>query len=253
MRALSSSRYLLRIDDLCPTVAAHRWRQIAELIDEFAVQPILAIVPDNYDAELLQSPPDPGFWAEMRELESSGATIALHGYRHLCASGGHSMVSLAHHSEFAGVPEDTQRAWIGKGLRILRGHGLSPRVWVAPRHGFDRSTLRALRSEGIETLCDGFARRPFIRTGFTWIPQQLWAPCAKREGLWTICFHPNTAGEEDVENLRAFLRDHAAQFTSADGALAVFPPRPLHFTERAQAQFALWRIEFRAIWKRGWR
>lgn len=245
----STARYVLRIDDLCSTVAAEPWRQFIELIEEFQLDPILAIVPDNGDPELNQSSPDPGFWAQMRELQSTGATIALHGNRHICDSVGRSMVTLSRGSEFAGVPETTQRAWIGEGIRILRGHGLHPRLWVAPRHGFDAATLRALEAEGIEMLSDGFARRPFLRAGFTWIPQQLWTPCVRRNGLWTICVHPNTAGEADIEALRAFLGAHAAQFTSVDRALAAFPPRALTLAQRTEAQLALWRVQMRNLKK----
>jgi predicted deacetylase len=246
----SRSLYLLRIDDLCPTVTAESsWRRLVELIQEFQLQPILAIVPDNRDPELDQSPPDPGFWAQMRDLQSAGATIALHGYSHVCASEGRSLIPLARHSEFAGIPQSTQCAWIAEGQSILRAQGLDPRLWVAPRHGFDASTLRVLKAEGIAVLSDGLARRPFLSAGFTWIPQQLWAPCTKRSGLWTICVHPNTTGAADIESLRAFLGEHAAQFTSVDRALAVFPPRALTLAERAQAQLALLRLRLRKLRK----
>ena len=161
----SPAQYLLRIDDLCPTVSAERWQQLQSLIEEFRLQPILAVVPDNQDPELQVSPPDPAFWDRMRALEAAGAAIGLHGYRHLCVSRGRSLVDLHRISEFAGVPAATQRAWIGEGMRILRGHGLDPKIWVAPRHGFDANTLAALREEGILALSDGFARAPFLRSG----------------------------------------------------------------------------------------
>ncbi len=162
------------------------------------------MVPDNQDHDLQLSPPDPEFWDRMRALEAGGATIALHGFQHLCKSKGRSLVPLHRHSEFAGVDEETQRQWIHAGLEILRGHGLNPRIWVAPRHGFDASTLRALSQEGIKLLSDGFARVPFTRGGLTWIPQQLWEPVVKPAGLWTICVHSNTARGSQVRSI-AFL------------------------------------------------
>ena len=275
------AQYLLRCDDLCPTVSARRWKPLAALISEFGLRPILALVPENRDPELEPSPADPRFWDQMREMEAAGAAIALHGYRHLCASRGRSLVGLARRSEFAGVDEATQRQWICRGLKILRAHGLHPRLWVAPRHGSDRSTLRALKAEGIELVSDGLAREPFVRYGALWIPQQLWAPRARTtavpellhpgatiakwlfpqekatshdrriwahepwnrsKGLWTICIHPNTAGDEEVEALRLFVRDHAAQFTSVDRVLAEFPRRPIGAGERVYEALALGRI-----------
>jgi predicted deacetylase len=233
------AQYLLRIDDLCPTVSAEPWRRLHVLIEEFRLQPILAVVPDNRDPELEVSPPDPAFWDCMRAMEAAGATIGLHGYRHLCVNRGRSLVDLHRTSEFAGVPAETQRAWIRDGLRTLRSHGLNPRIWVAPRHGFDRHTIRALLGEGISLLSDGFARLPFLRGGMTWIPQQLWAPQEKPAGLWSICVHPNTASDTEIASLCSFLTAHAAQFTTLDRVLFRFQPATLTLAERIQAVCAL--------------
>ena len=240
---LSPAQYLLRIDDLCPTVSAERWQKFQSLIEEFHLHPILAVVPDNQDPELQVSPPDPAFWDCMRALEAAGAAIGLHGYQHLCATRGRSLVNLHRISEFAGAPAATQRAWISDGLRILRGHGLNPNVWIAPRHGFDRNTLAALREEGILLLSDGFARVPFLQGGSTWIPQQLWAPVEKERGLWTICVHPNTARDAEIAALRSFLTVHAAQFTSLDRVIFCFDPATLTLAERIQAVCALRRLK----------
>jgi predicted deacetylase len=237
------AQYLLRIDDLCPTVCAERWQQFQSLIEDFQLHPILAVVPDNQDPELKISPPNPVFWDSMRALEAAGAAIGLHGYRHVCASRGRSLVALHRVSEFAGVPAATQQAWIGDGMRILRGHGLDPNIWIAPRHGFDRNTLTALREEGILHLSDGFARVPFLRSGLTWIPQQLWAPVEKDRGLWTVCVHPNTASDAEIVALRSFLDLHAGQFTSLDRVLFRFEPAALNLAERIHAVCTLRRLK----------
>ena len=235
-------QYLLRFDDLCPTFSRAGWERFVPLIEEFRIKPILAVVPDNRDPELELSPPDPDFWAGMRAMEAADATIALHGYRHLCSSEGRGLLPLHRRTEFAGVREATQRQWIQAGLAILRGHGLNPRIWVAPRHGFDSGTLRALAAEGIHAVSDGLARVPFKRGGVTWIPQQLWAPVEKTKGLWAICVHSNTARDSMVAELRAFLGKHAAQFTSVERVLAEFEPSALSPVERLYERIALWRI-----------
>ncbi|MGA2534521.1 MAG: DUF2334 domain-containing protein [Terracidiphilus sp.] len=237
------AQYLLRFDDLCPTIAASRWEPYFELVREFGIRPILAVIPDNRDHELQCSVPDPEFWARMRALETAGATIALHGYRHLCLSTGKSLVPLYSVSEFAGVPAELQMQWISAGLQILRGHGLDPRIWVAPRHGFDQQTLQALRDQGIGVLSDGLARVPFLRGGMTWIPQQLWAPVEKSKGLWTICVHPNSSQGSQVDEMRAFLLQHAAQFTSVERVLREFRPTRLGAAECVYEACALWRVK----------
>ena len=90
----SPAQYLLRIDDLCPTVHAHRWSRLRLLIQEFGIRPILAVIPDNQDRDLDASPPSPEFWNQIRAMEAAGATIALHGFRHLCHSSAKSLMPL---------------------------------------------------------------------------------------------------------------------------------------------------------------
>jgi hypothetical protein len=233
------AQYLLRFDDLCPTVAHKQWQRFPPLIEEFGIRPILAVIPDNRDHTLAHSAPDPEFWEQMRSLQAAGATIALHGFQHLCKSEGKSLLPLHERTEFAGVPEHTQRQWIHEGLGLLRGKGLDPKIWVAPRHGFDRTTLRALRAEGIKVLSDGLARIPFRRGGVTWIPQQLWEPVEKSKGLWTICIHSNSTRSFQVDELREFLRRHAAQFTSVERVLAEFKASRLSTGERLYESLAL--------------
>lgn len=237
------AQFLLRFDDLCPTVARAGLSRFLPLIAEFGLQPILAVIPNNLDPELQLADPDPEFWARMRSMQAAGAAIALHGYSHLCVSRGEGLLPLHGTTEFAGVPEETQRQWIRAGLTILRGHGLNPRIWVAPRHGFDRNTLRVLRKEGISLVSDGFARVPFLREGVTWIPQQLWAPVDKSKGLWTICIHANTAPDSLLEQLYVFLSRHAGQFTSLDRVLAELKPENLSLGERLHEAIALRRLQ----------
>lgn len=239
------AQYLLRFDDLCPKMDRNNWRRFLPLFEEYGLQPILAVIPENRDPGLEHSAPDPDFWNQMRDLQAAGATIGLHGYRHLCANPGRSLLPLQTMSEFAGVPELTQTEWIHSGLTILRRLGLMPRIFVAPRHGFDRNTLRAVYESGITLLSDGFARVPFVRYGLTWIPQQLWRPVGKAEGLWTICLHSNTASDDLLEELREFLREHASQFTSVDRALKELSPSGLTLYERLYETSALLRFRYR--------
>lgn len=243
----SSARYLLRVDDLCPTVKREPWLKLAALIEELHLKPILAVVPDNRDPELRVSERDASFWERMRAMEHAGAAIALHGFQHRTQNRGRSLVPLHRKSEFAGVSALTQRTWIRAGLEMLRLHGLNPTLWAAPRHGFDANTLVALRAEGISLLSDGFTRRPFLRGGLTWIPQQLWGPIDKRRGLWTICLHVNTMTARQFDDFAAFVRASTAEFISVEEALWEFPPSRLTVLEwlgenTAYARFAASRL-----------
>jgi predicted deacetylase len=241
---LDTPRYLIRFDDLCPTMLSGPLEKYLSIVARYGVRPILAVVPDNQDPALKQQPPDPGFWDRMRSLENHGATIAMHGYRHLCSSQGKSLLGLHAETEFAGVEESQQRVWIRCGLSILRDQGLCPRLFVAPRHGFDRSTLRALAREGLGILSDGFARRPFTRHDVIWIPQQLWEPVKKPSGFWTICIHTNTAPESLAEKLERFLDQNARNFTCFDEVISDRQPGALFFSERMGEKIANLRVRY---------
>lgn len=240
------ARYLLRFDDLSPTMSRKQWEPFLAIITRHSLRPILAVIPDNQDPDLKIEEPDPQFWDRMRTLQTGGATIAMHGYRHLCESSGKSILQVHRKSEFAGVDEQTQRKWIRTGISILRGHGLKPRLFVAPRHGFDHATLRALIAEGLHFLSDGFATRPFTRGKVVWIPQQLWEPAKKNSGLWTICIHANTASAVVAEELDTFLRGSAEQFLSFDDVMENYDCLSLNWTERLNAWLAAQRVRLRS-------
>jgi predicted deacetylase len=238
----NAAQYLLRFDDLCPTMSRERWKPFRAIITRHGLRPIFAVVPDNQDPDLKIDNPDPQFWDRMRTLETEGATIAMHGYQHLCASSAKSMLGLHRKTEFAGIDEQTQRKWIREGLEILRGHGLSPRLFVAPRHGFDRATLSALAAEGLGIISDGFATRPFTRENVVWIPQQLWEPVNKSSGLWTICIHSNTARPGLEQRLDSFLHAAANQFVSLDDTLQNYVPSSLRWNESLWEWLAIQRL-----------
>lgn len=236
---------MLRIDDLCPTIHARRWERIRRIMEEFGIHPILAVIPDNQDSSLRKSPSDPGFWQQMRDMEAAGATVAIHGYHHLCNLRARGLIALHENSEFAGKPYEVQLELIAAGLGILRGQGLNPRLWVAPRHSFDGNTLRAIRKAGLRYLSDGLARVPFRRGGVTWIPQQLWSPAARPKGIWTICVHPNSTHRAKADELRAFLAGFAGQFTTFERVAEEFDGNRLGALERMHERIAAVRLRMR--------
>ena len=237
-----SAHYLLRIDDLCPTHDRTAWQRVWSMCLQTGIRPILAIVPENHDPELMRSAPDAEFWNQMRSAQRAGATIAMHGYQHVCNARGRSLLPLHHRSEFAGRPFADQTTMIARGIALLRGQNLPPKLFIAPRHGFDANTLRALYEDGIGFLSDGFARRAHMLNGIVCIPQQLWAPRFKRAGLWTLCVHPNS--EANLPLWADFLARYAHAFVSFEDATAI-PPASLTLVERILADAALIRVRAR--------
>jgi len=238
----SAPQYLIRLDDFCPTMLRDQRERFLSILARYNVSPIIAVVPDNQDPELQRQDPDPEFWDRMRSLQAAGSTIAMHGFRHVCASHGPSILALHQQTEFAGVDPILQQQWIRSGLEILRDYGLRPSLFVAPRHGFDRNTLHALAQEGLSVLSDGFARRTFTRHAILWVPQQLWEPVTKKTGLWTICIHTNTASASIEQKLERFIADHSRNFTTFDRAIADSQHGDLNWSERIAEKLANQRV-----------
>lgn len=216
-----AAEYLVRLDDACPTMDRQAWDAVLQLLSSRSVQPIIAIIPSNADPALKARPEDPEFWQTARSWVRAGFMIALHGYSHVLRPSAGGLVPVQKSSEFVGLPVEEQRRRISRGIHILETNGLVPEAWVAPAHGFDESTLQALRVESaIRVISDGFTRRAVRRDDFVWLPQQLWQPRGFRAGLWTICLHPQEMGRASVGALDQFLSSRPGAFPDPHDVVA---------------------------------
>ena len=83
MQRRRNKMFVLRFDDICPTMRWDIWSQIEPALIDSDVKPILAVVPDNRDPVLAPAPAVRDFWGHVRRWQDLGWTIALHGYQHL--------------------------------------------------------------------------------------------------------------------------------------------------------------------------
>ncbi len=198
---MTGARYLIRMDDACDTMGHAKWTAVERVLDRHSVKPIVAVVPDNHDPALVVGERDETFWDRVRAWVTKGWTVGMHGCTHVMhPTQSPLLVPFYQRSEFAGLALDEQRARIRAGWSLFVARGITPKVWVAPAHGFDVLTLEALRSETtIRVVSDGIACNTHSEYGFQWIPQQLFGHFAIRPpGLWTVCLHPNGMSEGDI-------------------------------------------------------
>ncbi len=237
-----AAEYILRLDDACPTMDHEKWQAVARLVLSHGIRPIVAIVPANEDPGLVRAPADSSFWQRVRSWARAGWVVALHGCSHVLRRSGTGIIPLQRRSEFVGLPLDEQRRRIREGAKVLEANGVRPEAWVAPAHGFDDTTLQALLVESeIRLISDGFATRAYRRAGFVWLPQQLWRPRVMKNGLWTICLHPNEMEEDAVRMLDEFLCAHKVSFPDPrDFAPRAVPFGPADALFAAAFGFLLW-------------
>jgi hypothetical protein len=187
---LGPARYLVRFDDICPTMNWAHWEAMEAVLVEAGIKPILAVVPDNRDPKLVQDPPSAAFWDRVRGWQARGWTIALHGYQHTYVNTEGGILRLNRQSEFAGLPYAEQAEKLRLGLAVFAREGVRVDAWVAPSHSFDWATVAALEAAGIRTISDGMGLAPFRDPlGNVWVPQQFANLRPMPLGIWTFCYH----------------------------------------------------------------
>ena len=233
LRPGAGSRYLLRFDDICPTMNWAMWEAIEARLASLGVRPILAVVPDNRDPKLAVDPPRADFWDQVRRWQGQGWCIALHGYQHHYVNREAGMLGLNPQSEFAGLPREEQEAKLRKGLALFAEQGVRADAWVAPSHSFDRTTVGILADLGLTVISDGLWPRPFTEPGgTTWVPQQLWDFQPRPAGVWTVCNHHNHWTPERLDRFTESLHAYAPFLTDVPTVLAEYAGRGLSLADR---------------------
>lgn len=230
-----SARYLIRFDDICPTMNWSVWASIEPLLAKYNVSPIVAVVPDNQDPKLKVHAPRPDFWAWVRERQAAGWCIALHGYQHLYETKDPGIMGINARSEFAGLSADVQRDKLVRALEIFRDNGVRADAWIAPGHSFDAVTVRLLLELGVDTISDGYFFRPVQFLDACWIPQQLWHFRPMPGGVWTVCLHCNAYGEAEIAQLRSWLAEYAETMTTVNEVKRTSPARQASWADRGFA------------------
>lgn len=210
------NKYLIRLDDACPTMDAAKWQRMEDILDRYGVLPMVGIIPNNEDPETSPDPRDDRFWDKAHDWEKKDWAIALHGYNHVCITedGMKGLNPMWERSEFAGLPLEQQREKIRKGVGVLKEHGFNPKYFFAPSHTYDQNTLQALKEESnIRIISDTIATKPYKDGDFIFITQ-LGGHCSEMKipGIWTFCLHPTAMSDEQFEAVETFLKKHKDEF-----------------------------------------
>jgi len=208
------SKYLIRLDDASHYSNEEKWDRIESILIKFKIKPIVAVIPNNKDKNIMYSKANKFFWKKVKYWESLGWTIAMHGYEHKFHKVNKSSLIFPFYnqSEFAELTVDEQSYKINKSLEIFKKNDIYPKLWIAPAHTFDKNTLVALKkSTKIKTISDGISLNPFLSNGFNFIPQQLWSFKYKSFGLWTICLHPDTMTENEFKKIEQSISKYISK------------------------------------------
>ena len=206
----------IRLDDITPDMDWEKFRQLETLLDKYHIAPLLGIVPDNQDSNLMRNPVMPEFDKQIKKWEAKGWVLAMHGWKHIYTTKKGGLFPLNNFSEFAGVSKDKQREMIFDGLEKLQKQGMNTNIFMAPAHSFDKATLAVLKEAGFVYITDGFGEVPYEWKGLTFLPIAFKKnkDIEKDSGYTTLVFHTNTMNEQDFLNFEKVLKQHKADFIS---------------------------------------
>jgi predicted deacetylase len=251
---MTKARYLVRFDDICPTMDWDIWERVEAILDEHRVRPILAVVPQNRDPHLEVMLPVRDFWQRVRNWQKKGWTIGLHGYEHRYETRDPGLIGLNRRSEFAGLPRTLQLEKLSKAVEIFRLNGVTADAWVGPAHSFDAVTVDLLLGLGVKIISDGYFLHPVKMLGAIWVPQQLWHFRSLPFGTWTVCYHSNGFSQTDIDALAISLLRFRKQIVSLEDVLFATTVAEPTFTDESFAWGWLTALKSkRALRRLGWR
>lgn len=208
------SKYILRLDDACEKMDIEKWDRMEQLLDKYAVKPLVGVIPHCEDPMMDDYPIDSSFWRKVNNWISKDWSIAMHGYNHVYSTDCGGINPINKRSEFAGEPLEVQKEKIRKGISVMREHGINPKIFFAPSHTFDKNTLLALKAESdINIISDTIANDVYYQDDFQFVPQQSGRVRKLPFKVVTFCYHPNMMQENDFVYLEQFLEKNVALFT----------------------------------------
>ncbi len=214
-------KILIRFDDIAENMNWHLMSKCEELFDELNIKPVMGVIPDNKDEDLLIYPRKENFWDIVKNWQSKGWEIAMHGCNHLYDKDTNKkdFFEYGGKSEFFGLTLQEQSYKIKKGLKIFKENSIKIRTFFSPNHTYDENTFKALKSSGINEIIDGYGLKPYVKDNIKFIPQLFYKPIFLPFGLQTTQIHLNYWGEKDFNNFANSIRKNYRKIISYDEAL----------------------------------
>ena len=209
----------IRLDDITECMDWPKFLRFKGLLDYYGIKPLLGVIPLNEDKGLEGSregaPKD--FWEYIKDLDTQGYSIAMHGVNHVYTTQKGGLFSLNGFSEFAGLPYEEQLELLSYGVDVFNEKGIDTKLFMAPGHSFDKNTLKALLELGFTSLTDGFGTHPYQYRGMIFYPisfKQSSALRSNKDGYSTLTVHTNTMDDGDFKRYESYFKNYSDKFIS---------------------------------------
>ena len=206
----TTSKYtglLIRMDDITENMNWKHMDKCELLFDKFNLRPLLGVIPENQDPELLKYPKNSNFWKRVESWKKKGWEISMHGYSHLYErqTNKKDIFNYGGRSEFFGLSYENQLYKIKSGLEKFSEKNISIRSFFAPNHTYDSNTLKALDKSGIRIVIDGYGLFPYSKFNLFFIPQLFYKEIILPFGIQSTQIHLNYWDDDYYKKFNDFI------------------------------------------------
>ena len=219
-----NTAYLIRLDDIAENMNWDFMDRAESLFDKFNIKPVLGIIPNNKDVELLTYPKkNSDFWEQVRKWKEKGWEIAMHGTNHVysgyCKK--NDYLNVGGNTEFCNLNYNEQLEKIQTGLNKFKKEKINIRTFFAPNHTFNYNTINALQACGVNQIIDGYGIMPYTENNTKFIPQLFYNLIELPFGFQTFQIHLNYLKEKDFIKFSKFIEKNSNKIVDYDKAISM--------------------------------
>ena len=228
--ANTNTGILIRFDDIAPNMSWEMMDKCQELLNYYDLKPVMGVIPDNQDNELLKYPKRENFWETVKKWQLNNWSIAMHGYKHLYdkETNKKDFFNYGGRSEFFGHSYEDQLSKIKKGLEIFEKNNIQIDTFFAPNHTYDNNTFKALKNSGILKIIDGYGLMPYSFNGIRFVPQLFYKLYLLPFGIQSTQIHINYWIDKDFTSFKKFIEKNYKKVINADFAFSKISNSYLH-------------------------
>ncbi len=212
---------LIRIDDVAGNMNWNLMKKSETLFDKLNIKPLLGVIPSNKDQEILKYERKENFWSQVRNWQNKGWEIAMHGYTHVYdkETNKKDFFGYGGKSEFFGHSLEVQKKRISEGLEIFKSEGVKIRSFFAPNHTYDLNTFKALKTNNLDNIIDGYGFFPYKEYDMNFIPQLFYKEIMLPFGIQSTQVHLNYMNEINFLKFEKFIINNIKNIIKFDDAL----------------------------------
>ena len=212
---------LIRLDDIAENMNWDLMKKSELLFEKYQIKPVLGVIPNNKDNDLLSYPKKNDFWEKVREWKDKGWEISMHGSTHVYDTNSKNKDYFGYGggSEFCEHSLEIQMSKIKEGLKKFNEEKIRIRSFFAPNHTYDKNTFAALKNSGINEIIDGYGLMPYTENGIKFIPQLFYKVIALPFGIQATQIHLNYWKQDDFDNFERFIIRNSNKIITYDQAV----------------------------------